>query len=357
MTSQMVDDQAKAIDALKAKYPRRNPGGVLIDYNSADIQDAIDEAVSISRASQGSGDGTEGDIEREPAPKHGLPDHAECALRVSNSDFIEKRVAEGGYGPEPDSLLASDLHRFIYEYDDADPYRSSWFMHRLELVVQEVRAAAIAALSPPVTPQAAILAKLWAVAHLAWHAMTDSTDDGTDGIHVMRSSAVDLNKALDDLCGEDGDIHDVMPSLVETDTPQTPTERKPFKMEVSQEWCERMALLEEGEVSAGVMHPEAPAATPQAPEDVRDRAIEIGASALRGTEHWSRIAKSTAVVDAIDEVHLLATPVTVTEAECQEILEALGVDEVDGVSFKGFDLALEMRRVLGRHRIQIEGKS
>jgi hypothetical protein len=60
-------------------------------------------------------------------------------MRVENSDFIAKRVAEGGYGPEPDSKLASELHRFIYEYDDADPYRSSWFMHRLDLVIKEAR--------------------------------------------------------------------------------------------------------------------------------------------------------------------------------------------------------------------------
>lgn len=60
-------------------------------------------------------------------------------MRVDNSDFLEKRKTEGGYGPEPDSLLATELHRFIYEYDDADPYRSAWFRHRLELVLNEAR--------------------------------------------------------------------------------------------------------------------------------------------------------------------------------------------------------------------------
>ena len=75
----------------------------------------------------------------EDAPPNNLPDWDECALRVANSDFIAKRVAEGGYGPEPDSLLATELHRFIYEYDDADPYRSAWFLHRLELVIEEVK--------------------------------------------------------------------------------------------------------------------------------------------------------------------------------------------------------------------------
>jgi len=75
----------------------------------------------------------------EQAPPNNLPTWAECALRVDNSDFIVKRVAEGGYGPEHDSLLATELHRFIYEYDDADPYRSAWFLHRLELVIEEAK--------------------------------------------------------------------------------------------------------------------------------------------------------------------------------------------------------------------------
>jgi len=75
----------------------------------------------------------------EPAPPNSLPDWSECALRVANSDFIAKRVAKGGYGPEPDSKLANELHQFIYEYDDADPYRSAWFLHRLELVIAEAK--------------------------------------------------------------------------------------------------------------------------------------------------------------------------------------------------------------------------
>lgn len=82
--------------------------------------------------------------EREQAPPNSLPSWSECAMRVDNSDFIAKRVAEGGYGPEADSKLASQLHRFIHEYDDADPYRSAWFLHRLELVVNEAKAQAAA---------------------------------------------------------------------------------------------------------------------------------------------------------------------------------------------------------------------
>lgn len=81
--------------------------------------------------------------EAEPAPSNSLPSWSECQLRVANSDFIEKRVREGGYGADQDSKLATQLHRFIYEYDDADPYRSAWFLHRLELLLNETRALTI----------------------------------------------------------------------------------------------------------------------------------------------------------------------------------------------------------------------
>ncbi len=56
----------------------------------------------------------------EQALPNSLPNWSECALRVKNSEFIAKRVTEGGYGADPDSKLANELHRFIYEYDDAD---------------------------------------------------------------------------------------------------------------------------------------------------------------------------------------------------------------------------------------------
>lgn len=73
----------------------------------------------------------------EAAPPNNLPTWAECVLRVDNSDFIAKLVAECGYGPDADTKLATQMHRFIYEYDDADPHRSAWFLHRLELVLEE----------------------------------------------------------------------------------------------------------------------------------------------------------------------------------------------------------------------------
>lgn len=97
-------------------------------------------------AQQPAGDGGVDATRREEAPAHNLPDWAECSLRVANSKFIAKRVADGGYGSEYEDMLASELHRFIYEYDDADSYRSAWFLHRLELTLQEAKQEAIAAL-------------------------------------------------------------------------------------------------------------------------------------------------------------------------------------------------------------------
>ena len=76
---------------------------------------------------------------KEQAPDNNLPTWGECKLRVDNSEFIAKRVNEGGHGNDDNSPQASALHRFIYEYDDANPYRSRWFLHRLEQVIEEIQ--------------------------------------------------------------------------------------------------------------------------------------------------------------------------------------------------------------------------
>lgn len=75
----------------------------------------------------------------EPAPGNNLPDWSECALRVDNSEYIEKRISEGGYGFEEDGYYANELHKFIHEYDDSDPYKSAWFLHRLEKLIEFVK--------------------------------------------------------------------------------------------------------------------------------------------------------------------------------------------------------------------------
>lgn len=56
----------------------------------------------------------------EKAPPNSLPSWAEC----------EQLINEGDHSPK---------HRFIYDYDDADPVKSAWFLHRLELVIEEAK--------------------------------------------------------------------------------------------------------------------------------------------------------------------------------------------------------------------------
>lgn len=78
------------------------------------------------------------------APKHSLPNWSECSRIVENHAFRARAVAglEGQVLDTPAGPSPTALHRFIHEYDDADPYRSAWFLHRLELVLQEALAAA-----------------------------------------------------------------------------------------------------------------------------------------------------------------------------------------------------------------------
>lgn len=112
----MVDDQAKAIDALKAEFSAGNR----FVHAAIDRAYEIGQAVSISRASQGSGVGTEDSVER---------------LRAYAS-VLETEVAD---------LKSLDSH-------------AEW--QRLDVVVGEQAAeierlnAAISALSPLATPQA-----------------------------------------------------------------------------------------------------------------------------------------------------------------------------------------------------------
>lgn len=67
------------------------------------------------------------------APPNSLPTWAECERRVEVTDFLETR-SQGGPSVECE---ATALHRFIHEYDPADPIQSEWFLHRLELLLNE----------------------------------------------------------------------------------------------------------------------------------------------------------------------------------------------------------------------------
>lgn len=133
------DSQAHLFDGL----PQYNG-----KWDGHDTPEKYRRVAALTLTATGTGEAMQIDQALEPAPGNNLPNWSECALRVENSSFIAKRVAEGGYGPEPDSKLATELHRFIYEYDYADPYRSAWFLHRLELVIEEAKRAVATSTKP-----------------------------------------------------------------------------------------------------------------------------------------------------------------------------------------------------------------
>lgn len=72
------------------------------------------------------------------APANNLPSWEECRLIIENDEFRQRAAAgrEGHVLDTPRTTLEpTELHRFIYEYDDADPVASAWFLHRLEKLV------------------------------------------------------------------------------------------------------------------------------------------------------------------------------------------------------------------------------
>lgn len=77
----------------------------------------------------------------DAAPSNSLPTWSECNRIIENDEF-RKRAEAGLEGQVLDTPrttpVPTALHRFIHEYDDADSYRSAWFMHRLEQVLNEV---------------------------------------------------------------------------------------------------------------------------------------------------------------------------------------------------------------------------
>jgi hypothetical protein len=91
-------------------------------------------------------------VPREPAPPHSLPEWHECQSVIENYEF-HLRVIAGNEGPQlvtvdPDPREPTELERFIYEYDDADSYRSEWFLHRLEKLIKFIRADALSTATP-----------------------------------------------------------------------------------------------------------------------------------------------------------------------------------------------------------------
>lgn len=60
--------------------------------------------------------------EQLQAPTHNLPTWSKCEIVINTPK-------------------ETPLHRFIYEYDDANGFKSDWFMHRLELVIKDAEKA------------------------------------------------------------------------------------------------------------------------------------------------------------------------------------------------------------------------
>ena len=117
------------------------------------------------------------DEDREPAPPHGLPSWHECN-RIIENDSFRKRAAAGLEGAVLDlpevTPTPTALHRFIQEYDDSDPYRSDWFMHRLELVLNEAKASP----APVPAPDAQLLIDNFKAAHVEWLSVDGDAEDG-----------------------------------------------------------------------------------------------------------------------------------------------------------------------------------
>ena len=77
----------------------------------------------------------------DDAPTNNLPTYEECALRVSNAEYLKENDLENDDFYH-DALLPNPIHEFIYEYDCADRYKSAWWMHRLEKLIEYVKSEA-----------------------------------------------------------------------------------------------------------------------------------------------------------------------------------------------------------------------
>lgn len=61
-----------------------------------------------------------------------LPTWLECS-EIMDEEINPQDVEFPRYG------VPTQLHKFIYEYDDADPVRSDIFMNMLKLLIEEIK--------------------------------------------------------------------------------------------------------------------------------------------------------------------------------------------------------------------------
>lgn len=78
-------------------------------------------------------------------PKSSLPTWDECAQRIDNEDALKDSNPEENDKHE-DILLPNEIHRFIYEYDEIDESYSARLRHRLEKLIEFVKADSTAEL-------------------------------------------------------------------------------------------------------------------------------------------------------------------------------------------------------------------
>ena len=90
----------------------------------------------------GEASGQDDPVVMNDAPSNNLPTWAECNKRMSNRAHLESigAIKDGVLIDDYyfETLLPDPIHEFIYEYDDTDAYKSAWFLHRLELVINYV---------------------------------------------------------------------------------------------------------------------------------------------------------------------------------------------------------------------------
>lgn len=75
----------------------------------------------------------------EEAPKNSLPSYKECRMRVENLDYLKENDLEDDDYYD-NSLLPNPIHEYIYEYSAVDEYKNRWWLHRLEKLIDFVRA-------------------------------------------------------------------------------------------------------------------------------------------------------------------------------------------------------------------------
>lgn len=307
-----MTDQAKAIEALKCSWRACTEDSL----TWKDIDAAIDRAVSISRASQGS------KVESVSA----------LVAAAENAVEVLRQVATKGRHIGP-----------LYSHANA----ASWNL-----------SAAIAALSPPAEQGSRV--KLESdLADLVRHCWVHSAYRNC-GYEQMDTAQKQLYDAIISTDPDEAALSPPATTQASADVPDLATvefevaraivrvagvQVRAFTLANRNEKALALAM----EINRAFVSSAHLLATPQAPEDVRARAVAVIDSVRSEDDGFP---SSEYVMEALDRAHLLATPVTVTMEECDHI--GFGMKQNMGLSLADA-VATTLRRVLG-DRIQIAGE-